>query len=78
MSQPARYVIQVVGHLSDQWGGWFGGMAIENQPNGEAMLSGVLPDQSALYGVLRQIHDLGLTLVSVRRVELDPGVSRRG
>jgi len=30
----------------------------------------VLPDQSALYGVLRQVHDLGLTLISVQRIEL--------
>jgi hypothetical protein len=76
MSQPAHYVIRVKGHLSSQWAGWFGGMAIENQPDGDAALSGVLPDQSALYGVLRQIHDLGLTLISVQRVELDSGVSR--
>ena len=76
MGQPAQYVIRVKGHLSGQWAGWFDGMAIENQPNGEAELSGVLPDQSALYGVLRQIHNLGLTLISVQRVELDSGVSR--
>lgn len=70
MSQPAHDVIRVKGHLSSQWAGWFDGMAIENQPDGDAMLSGVLPDQSALYGVLRQVHDVGLTLVSVQRIEL--------
>ena len=77
MSQPAHYVIRVKGHLSSQWAGRFGGMAIENHPNGEAALSGVLPDQSALYGILRQIHNLGLTLVSVQRAELDPVASQR-
>ena len=70
MSQPAHYVIRVKGHLSGQWTDWFDGMAIENQPNGDAVLSGVLPDQSALYGVLRQVHDLGLTLIAVQRIEL--------
>jgi len=70
MSQPACYAIRVKGHLSSQWAGWFDGMTIENQPDGDAVLFGVLPDQSALYGVLRQVHDLGLTLISVQRIEL--------
>jgi hypothetical protein len=61
--------IRVKGHLAQHWCDWLGGLAIENQPNGEALLSGSLPDQAALYGVLRQMRDLGLALVSVRCVE---------
>ena len=30
------------------------------------MLTGVLPDQSALYGVLNRLQSLGLELVEVR------------
>jgi hypothetical protein len=55
--------IRVKGHLAQQWRDWLGGLAIENQPDGVALLSGSLPDQAALYGVLRQIRDLGLDLV---------------
>jgi hypothetical protein len=33
------------------------------------ILTGPLRDQSALYGVLMRMRDLGLTLISVRRVE---------
>ena len=65
--------IRVKGHLSSQWADWFDGLAIENQPNGEALLSGLLPDQSALYGVLNRIRDLGLTLVAMNCVEPDSG-----
>jgi hypothetical protein len=63
--------IRVKGHLSDRWVEWFGGLTIENQPNGETVLSGPLPDQSALYGILNRIRDLGLTLVSVNCVDSD-------
>lgn len=65
--------IRVKGHLSDRWSDWFGGLTIENQPDGEAVLSGLLPDQAALHGVLNRIRDLGLTLVAVNCVEPDSG-----
>ena len=57
--------IRVKGHLSDQWADWFSGLTIENQPQGEAVLSGPLPDQSALYGVLNQMRDFGLELIAL-------------
>lgn len=65
--------IRVKGHLDppSRWSDWLSGLTIENQPGGEALLSGLLPDQSALYGVLNRIRDLGLILVSVNCVEPD-------
>ncbi len=72
MNEPAHYEIRVKGHLSSQWSDWFGGLAIDNLPNGEALLSGSLPDQAALHGVLNRILYLGLTLVSLKRIELEP------
>ncbi len=35
----------------------------------ETVLTGVLLDRAALYGVLMKIHNRGVTLVSVRRME---------
>ena len=67
MDKPCRYEIRVEGHLTDRWSEWFGGLAIHNDSNGEATLSGLLPDQAALFGVLAKIHDLNLTLVSLQR-----------
>jgi hypothetical protein len=69
MDEPACYKIRVKGHLSEQWSDWFDGLTLENLPGGQTELSGMLPDQSALYGVLNTIRDMGLTLVSVNCIE---------
>ena len=37
----------------------------------ETVLKGVLPDQSALFGVLARLQDLGLELIEVRRLGSD-------
>jgi hypothetical protein len=67
---PARYEIRVDSVLDDRWSDWFGGLQVSSDGT-ETMLVGLLPDQPALHGVLTKIRDLGLCLISVRR--LDPG-----
>jgi hypothetical protein len=62
------YHIHVRGHLGAQWSQWFDGLQITTMANRESLLSGALPDQAALFGVLARIRDLGLTLLSVERV----------
>lgn len=68
MDKPTNYEIRVNGHLESTWSDWFDGLAISNLENGEAMLSGYLPDQAALHGVLKRISNLSLTLISVNAV----------
>jgi len=65
MEEPTCYEIRIKGQLPDTWADWFGELELSNLDNGEALLSGYLPDQSALHGVLNRISDLGLTLISV-------------
>jgi hypothetical protein len=65
---PAVYQIIVKGHLDSQWSAWFDNMMISHEANGEAVLRGPLPDQSALYGVLAKVRDLGLPLLAVTLV----------
>jgi hypothetical protein len=67
----ARYEIRVNGHLPQDWSECFWGLAVTHDPNGETILRGTLPDQAALFGVVLHLRDLGLTLISVNRVESD-------
>ncbi|GHO58679.1 hypothetical protein [Ktedonobacter robiniae] len=59
------YRIRIQGHLDPSWQDRFGGLHIEQQETGTTLLSGVLTDQSALYGVLLQLIRLGLVLLSL-------------
>ncbi len=71
MTSPMLYQIRVKEALSPEWAAWFAPLTVENQPDGETLLSGALSDQAALHGVLIRIRDLGLTLVSLYSVDLD-------
>ena len=64
--QSAFYQISIKVHLDERWLRSFEGLTITPQPNGETVISGEM-DQSALFGVLNRIRDLGLELISVQR-----------
>ena len=66
--RPAFYQIRLKGHFSPQLAAWFDDLTVTNTPEGEAVLSGYVLDQAALYGVLLMIHHLGITLLSVNRL----------
>lgn len=63
------YEIRVKGLLDvDRWAQWFDGMTITVQ-NGETIISGPIPDQAALYGMLSRLRDLALPLISLEKVD---------
>lgn len=62
------YEIRVRGQLDDSWSDWFGGLTITPLGNDETLISGALPDQSALHGILAKLRDLNLPILSVVRV----------
>lgn len=62
------YEIRIDGFLDSRWKDWFDGMNMTYLESGETVLIGELLDQAALYGVLTQIRDLGVTLISVSRI----------
>jgi hypothetical protein len=69
MAAPAksvRYEILVSGRLSETLLAAFPTMHADTQ-GAATVLTGMLPDQSALYGVLAQIEALGLELLELRR-----------
>ena len=60
------YEIVISGYIQETW---FEDLTISKQPDVTTKLRGNLVDQSALYGVLRKINDLGVDLISVNRIE---------
>ena len=66
--QPVVYEIRIEGHLGPQWADWFEVLTITQEANGDTLLTGPLADQAALHGLLRKVRDLGLPLLSVRRL----------
>lgn len=61
-----RLSIRVKGHLKPElWQDWFEGLQIAQEPEGTSLLTGVLPDQAALFGVLGKIRSLNLHLLSL-------------
>ena len=73
--QPMVYQIRIKGHLGSQWTGWFEGLTITLEENGDTLLTGPVVDQAALHGLLKKVRDLGLQLVSVSPVEPGPSTT---
>jgi hypothetical protein len=69
--QSMVYQIKVEGHLDSEWTAWFGGMTLVLEDNGDTLMTGPVIDQAALHGLLKKVRDLGMPLVSVKRV--NPG-----
>ncbi len=64
---PEYYEIKVQGHLDAHWSERFAGLELTHLEGNETLLSGLLPDQAALHGLIERVRDLNLTLVSVVR-----------
>lgn len=69
--QPQLYEIRIKGYLSPYRAQMFTGMEMVQGPGGETVLTGPVTDQAALYGILNRIRDLGVPLLSVRRLSAD-------
>jgi hypothetical protein len=63
-----RYQIRIRGRLGRTMRAAFPDLHAEAQGE-DTLLTGVLPDQAALYGALARVEALGLELLEVRRLE---------
>jgi hypothetical protein len=69
--RPLTYHIRVRGNLHPAWSRCFDGMTVIPLEDGNTVLTGPIVDQAALHGLLKQIRDLGLPLLSVDTEDVD-------
>jgi hypothetical protein len=61
-----RVEIKVEGCLDKDWVEWLDGFEISHVDQTETVLMGTVKDQSALFGVVAKLRDLGLKLISLK------------
>jgi len=72
LTQPAVYRIRITGRVRNGWSDFMTGLQeVHLQESGTSIteLTGTVTDQSALFGLLCHIRDLGLPLILVEYIE---------
>lgn len=65
---PARYRLQLQGHLSADWSDWLTDVEVAYESEGQlavTTITGTVRDQAGLFGLLSFIRDLGAPLIAV-------------
>lgn len=63
--------IRVKAQIDQRWSEWLDGLEITHTPENETLLTGPIPDQAALYGLVAKLRDLGLPLSAVQCIEAE-------
>ncbi len=61
--------IRIQGHMDEHWSEWFQDFKFLASDENETILLGEVQDQAALYGLIAKLRDLGVTLISVNKIE---------
>ena len=67
--EPDQYEIRVKGHLAPRWHRRFEQATITLEENGVTVITALVADQAALYGLLKRVRDTGMHLLSVTRMD---------
>lgn len=68
------YEFLIRGYITPHWYDWCEDSVIEYLPCGDTRVFLKVIDQSALYGVLNQIQDSGMKLISLKQTDEVEGV----
>jgi len=72
-TSPAAYRIYVKGFLDESWSDRFNGLQIENQTSAteppKTILQGTLLDQAQLLGVLSNLYEMHMSLISLELLD---------
>jgi hypothetical protein len=69
--QPTVYRIRVKGHIDVRRAERLGNLSVVHEEGGVTTLTGPVTDQSALYGIIVSLRDMGLVLLGVERFGSD-------
>ncbi len=76
VDSPATYRLRIQGYLAESWSEYMGGVIIQiqSQPHEPptTLITGYFQDQAALATALNLLYDLGLPLLSVECIGLEP------
>ena len=67
--EPKLYQIRIKGRLGQQWADWFEGLTVTLDDSGDTLLTGIVVDQAAPYGLLKKVRDLGAPLIAVTQID---------
>jgi hypothetical protein len=68
-AQSNTYRIRVKETLDHNFTDWLDNLSLIPQENGETLLVGAFPDQPALRGLLDQLWNLNITVITIERIE---------
>jgi hypothetical protein len=68
------YLIRIKGRLASRWAPRFEPMSLTTADDGTTLIQGLVVNQAALHGLLQQVRDTGLPLISVTQ----PGPDQAG
>lgn len=63
--------IKIKGEVDQSWSDWFEDFIVEHREPDETILTGVVEDQAAFYGLIGKLRDLGVQLTAVSSVPQD-------
>ncbi len=69
-TQNINIEVTIKGSISPQMEEWFEGMSVLSGEDNSS-ISGTLPDQQALYGLVNLLRDLGVSIISIK---MDPKI----
>ena len=61
--------IKLKGKVDKSWSEWFEGFELTYYEPDETVLTGVVTDQAAFYGLIGKLRDLGIQLIAVNSME---------
>ena len=61
--------IRIKGEIDKSWSECFEGFELNHSGTNETILTGLVVDQAAFYGLIGKLRDLGLQLMEVNSVE---------